>query len=87
MRPLQYSTRIRTSTPRPRLHGSLDFFHALIATKGEGGATQRQEIYYTWRYDGRWTPLRGSQKLFERIPAMYKVHLARRMVLARQRPD
>jgi hypothetical protein len=60
-------------------------FYALVVTKGEGGAAQPQEIYYTWRYSGRWTPLRGSQKQFERIPAMYKVHLARRMAAAERR--
>ena len=71
------------AVPTPR--GAVPF-HALIVTKGEGGAAQRQEIYYTWRYGGRWTPARGPQKLFERIPAMYKVHLARRLAAA-ERPE
>ena len=60
-------------------------FHALVVAKGEGGQAQRQEVYYTWRYGGRWTPLRGPQKQFERIPAMYKVHLARRMAPSERR--
>ena len=60
-------------------------FHALVVTKGEGGQAQWQEVYYTWRYGGRWTPLRGPQKQFERIPAMYKVHLARRMAPSERR--
>jgi hypothetical protein len=60
-------------------------FYALVVTKGEGVQAQRQEVYYTWRYGGRWTPLRGSQKQFERIPAMYKVHLARRLAGSERR--
>jgi EpsI family protein len=71
------------AVPTPR--GEVPF-HALVVAKGEGGAAQRQEIYYTWRYGGRWTPARGPQKLFERIPAMYKVHLARRLAAA-ERPE
>jgi hypothetical protein len=68
--------------PTPR--GPIPFY-ALVVAKGEGGQAQRHEVYYTWRYGGRWTPLRGPQKQFERIPAMYKVHLARRMAASERR--
>ena len=54
-------------------------FHALLVAKGQGAEAERQEVYYTWRCGGRWTPLRGTHKQLERIPGMYKVHLARRV--------
>jgi hypothetical protein len=54
-------------------------FCSLVFTKGEGGQAERQEVYYTWRYGGRWTPHRGAHKEMERTPSMYKVHLARRL--------
>jgi hypothetical protein len=43
-------------------------------------------VYYTWRYNGRWTPDVGKQKQFERISGMYKVHVARRLT-DRERRD
>jgi EpsI family protein len=52
-------------------------FRALVYTRGEGGQAERQEVYYAWRYNGRWTPDVGTFKQLERIPGMYKVHLAR----------
>jgi EpsI family protein len=55
-------------------------FKAMVFSKGEGGLSELQEVYYSWHYNGRWTPEDGKQKYFERIPSMYKVHLARRVV-------
>ncbi|CAN5913688.1 hypothetical protein BH23PLA1_BH23PLA1_04850 [soil metagenome] len=52
-------------------------FRSLIYAKGEGGQAERQEVYYAWRYDGRWTPYVGNQKQVERIPSMFKLHVAR----------
>ena len=60
--------------PRPRAP-----FRSLVYAKGEGGPADLQEVYYSWWYNGRWTPDVGKQKQFERIPSMYKVHLARRV--------
>ena len=54
-------------------------FRSLVYGKGEGVATDLQEVYYTWRYDNKWSPDVGNQKFFERIPGMYKVHLARHL--------
>ena len=54
-------------------------FRALLYSKGEGAASDLQEVYYSWRYNGQWTPQVGLQKHFERIAGMYKVHLARRV--------
>ena len=53
-------------------------FRALAYRKGEGVGSELQEVYYSWRYGGRWSPEVGIQKRFERIPSMYKVHVARR---------
>ena len=52
-------------------------FHALTFVKGEGGQVDRQEVLYTWRYSDQWTPNLVTQKGFERIPGMFKVHVAR----------
>ena len=52
-------------------------FRELVYSKGEGGLTNLQEVIYSWRYNGRWTPNVGVQKHFERIAGMYKVHVAR----------
>jgi EpsI family protein len=52
-------------------------FRSLLYAKGEGGQAELQEVYYSWRYNGHWTPQVGTQKQFERIPGMYKIHLAR----------
>ncbi len=55
-------------------------FRSLVYAKGEGSQTDLQEVYYTWWYNGRWTPDVGLRKQFERIPGMYKVHLSRRVI-------
>jgi EpsI family protein len=60
-------------------------FRSLVYAKGEGAHSDRQEVYFTWWYDGHWTPQVGKQKHFERIPGMYKIHLARRVVAAEKR--
>lgn len=52
-------------------------FYAHTFTRGEGGQRDIQRIFCTWRYAGRWTPARVTYKRFERIPGMFKLHLAR----------
>ena len=52
-------------------------FRALVYAKGEGASANLQEVYYSWRYNGRWSPEIGIQKHFERISGMYKIHIAR----------
>jgi hypothetical protein len=54
-------------------------FRSLVYTKGEGAATDLQEVYFSWRYNNKWSPDVGKQKHFERIPSMYKVQVARRV--------
>jgi len=54
-------------------------FRELVYSKGAGAQAALQEVYYSWWYRGHWTPDVGTQKHFERIPSMYKVHLARRL--------
>jgi Protein of unknown function (DUF3485) len=52
-------------------------FRTLVYAKGEGAAARLQEVNYTWRHNGRWSPELANYKLLERIPGMYKVHIAR----------
>jgi len=52
-------------------------FRELVYHKGEGGNADQQDIYYSWRYGGRWTVEGSNAKTFERIPGMYKVQVAR----------
>lgn len=54
-------------------------FRSLAYSKGEGGRREIQEIYYSWRYNGRWSTSVSSPKQSERIPGMYKIQLARRI--------
>ena len=54
-------------------------FYETIYTKGEGGQTEEQEVYCTWRYSEVWTPGLTTQKGFQRIPGMFKVQVARRI--------
>jgi EpsI family protein len=60
-------------------------FRSLVYAKGEGAQADLQEVYYSWWYNGHWTPNIGIQKHFERIPGMYKVHLSRRATAAEKR--
>ncbi len=69
-----------------KAEGSNVPFRSLVYRKGEGASTDLQEVYYTWRYDDRWSPEVGIRKRFERIPSMYKVHVARRLT-ERERRD
>jgi EpsI family protein len=54
-------------------------FRSLVFVKGQGADADIEEVYYSWRYHGRWTPELGTMKQFERIPGMYKVQMARRL--------
>ena len=52
-------------------------FRSMVYLKGTEARPERQEVYYSWRYRNQWSPDVGNHKEFERIPGMYKVHLAR----------
>lgn len=52
-------------------------FVELVYLKGEGGQADQQDVFYSWRYGGRWTPGRTNMKGFERIPGMFKVQVSR----------
>jgi hypothetical protein len=54
-------------------------FRSLEYTRGDAGQAEYQEVYYSWRYNGRWSTSVSSPKESERIPGMYKVQLARRI--------
>jgi hypothetical protein len=62
-------------------------FRALVYSKGEGARADLQEVYYSWHYNGKWSPEVGAQKHFERISGMYKVHLARRVTPGEKRDE
>jgi hypothetical protein len=68
--------------PDQRLIGSGEAgarFRSLVFVKEQDPEAGRIEVYYSWRYQGRWTPEFGSFKQFERIPGVYKIQLARRL--------
>lgn len=57
---------------------AVPFFAHTFARGGEGGGlSETQRVFCSWYYDGRWTPVLASYKRQERIPGMYKLHLAR----------
>jgi hypothetical protein len=61
-------------------------FRSLAFTKGEGGLADSQEVYYSLRYNGRWTTQSTSPKALKRISGMYKVQVSRR-ISDRERRD
>ena len=52
---------------------------SLAFQKGDPSQPERQEVYFSWRYNGRWSTSVSSPKQSERIPGMYKVQVARRI--------
>jgi hypothetical protein len=60
-------------------NGVETMFRSVAYTKGDPGSRDIQDVYFSWRYNGRWTPMVGSPKQLERIPGMYKVQIARRL--------
>jgi Protein of unknown function (DUF3485) len=52
-------------------------FEELVYAKGEGGTADQQEVYFSWRYAGKWSPGMMTRKVSERIPGMFKVQVAR----------
>jgi hypothetical protein len=52
-------------------------FLAAVYAKGEESTITREECYWTWYYAGQWTPNLVTEKKFERIPGMFKVHVQR----------
>jgi hypothetical protein len=53
-------------------------FLSLIFAKGEGGAIDRQQVFYAIRYGRQWTDQVDYKKI-ARIPGLYKVQLTRRV--------
>ncbi len=52
-------------------------FKSMVYAKGEGGQAEWQQVVYSWWYNGQWNPFMVQHKDIERIPGMYKVHVAR----------
>lgn len=58
--------------------GSQALFWSLVFAKGEGGAVDRQQVFYALRYGGQWTA-RMDYKRIARLPGLYKIQLTRRV--------
>lgn len=79
---------VQVDGPRTRtaeVPGSPAAYDTLVFEKGEGFATDRQQVSYSLRYGGRWTPEMNHKQL-RRLPGMFKIQLARR-IGAYERPD
>ena len=55
-------------------------FRSAAFTKGDPGKEERQEVYFSWRYNGHWQAAVNRPKEMERVPGMYKVQVARRLL-------
>lgn len=55
-------------------------FEAQTFMRGEAGALELQRVFCSWWYDGSWTPHQAAYKRYERLPGMFKVHVARAAV-------
>ncbi|MFO0907052.1 MAG: exosortase-associated EpsI family protein [Isosphaeraceae bacterium] len=55
-------------------------FRSLVFSR-EGGATpEHEEVYYSFRHDGRWNPdAAANWKIYRHRPAMFKLQVQRRM--------
>jgi Protein of unknown function (DUF3485) len=56
-----------------------------VYAKGEGAQADLQEVYWTWWYDGRWTPNAQNTKRLERVPSIIKVHTSRHVLRGERR--
>jgi hypothetical protein len=62
-------------------------FRSVAYAKGDPGGREIQDVYFSWRYNGAWTPTVGAPKQLDRIPGMYKVQVARRLTQRETRAD
>ena len=62
-------------------------FRSVAYVHGDTGVRDIQDVYYSWRYNGHWTPMIGTPKQLERIPGMYKVQISRRLLPRETRGD
>jgi hypothetical protein len=54
-------------------------FRSAAYTRGDPPRADTQEVFFSWRYNGRWTTQVNRPKEMERIPGMYKVQVSRRL--------
>jgi hypothetical protein len=52
-------------------------FASLLYEKGEGSIAERHQVYYSWLYGNKWSPVTLKQKQVDRLPGMFKVHIDR----------
>jgi hypothetical protein len=62
-------------------------FRSVAYVKGSTGSRDIQDVYFSWRYNGQWTPTIGTPKQLERVPGMYKVQVARQLLARESRGD
>lgn len=55
-------------------------FRSIAYSKGDPGHVGIQEVYYSWRYNGHWDTVVNRPKELQRVPGMYKVQVARRIL-------
>lgn len=55
-------------------------FGSVAYSRGDANRAETQEVYYSWRYNGRWTSQVDRPKEMQRIAGMYKVQVARRLL-------
>lgn len=61
-------------------------FRSVVFTKTGGMEEDRQEVYYSFRHEGRWYPdAVADWKQFRYRPAMFKVQVARKMARTERR--
>jgi hypothetical protein len=53
-------------------------FLSLIFAKGEGGAVDRQQVFYAIRHGAQWSD-EADYKKISRMPGLYKIQLMRRV--------
>ncbi len=52
----------------------------MVFTKGKGPTAERQEVYYSFRHAGQWSPtVAGTRKRLRIEPATFKIQVQRRV--------
>lgn len=62
-----------------RVPGGPVTFRSAAFTRGDPAHPDTQEVYFSWRYNGRWTPDVRHPREMQRVAGMYKVQVARRL--------
>jgi hypothetical protein len=61
--------------------GTTVSFRSSVYTRNEDGSTPREEVFYSFRHQGRWfADVENHWKVFRHRPSMYKIQTQRRIV-------